>query len=142
MNTFKNQNAMVYIIGLFSLLYIVSTTFSNPIENTNFKDLILDSYCIYTLIILFYCIYCIISTMIHSNSKKDPILVVGIIFFFFAPIITGEGLLEKTGIIILLLNMLIWWIYYIKYKEKKFLVLTLGVLINLLVFSYCEILWD
>lgn len=131
-------------IIIFSIIYIVLTTFGNPIENITLKNIILNAYCIYIMAILAFWIYCIVYATKHIDKKpiSTVVLIVGSISFFTVPPITGEPILYHKGTLMLLVNIAIWFIYFAKHRDRKFLLLTIGTLVTMMALPYCNILWD
>ena len=129
-------------ILLYALLFMIITTFSNPL-NCESANLIITTSCfVFALIMTSYWLYCIVETFKSKKRFHGVILLVGLLIFFYVPLSLQQGLFLKTGTSVFLLNLIIWCTYYIKYRDLRFLILLGGWLCFLLTLPYCEILWD
>ena len=126
----------------FSLIFVFATTFYNPLVCESCKNIILISYTIYFAIVLGYWIFFIINKLVHGFEKWGIILLLGAVLFFIIPALSGQGLLLEIGMSILVLNMIVWSIYYIIQKDARVLILISGIIVIILTLPYCGILWD
>lgn len=143
----KNMNKYISIgvlvaILVFALSFVIITTFSNPQNGKNANLIITTVYSVFAFIMAGYWICCIVETFKAKKWLYGTILLVGLLLFFIIPISLRQGLFLQIGTIIFLLNMMIWGICYVKYRELFFLILIGGWLIFLLALPYCEILFD
>lgn len=129
-------------ILFFALSFIIITTFSNPIECERSKQNITIGYSVFAFIMTGYWVYCIVETFKSKKWFYGIIILVGLFVFFYIPSSLYQGLFLEIGTCIFLLNMLIWCVYYVKYRDMCFLILIVGWLFFLLTLPYCTILYD
>lgn len=129
---------------IFSLIYIITIAFTNPLECYNSKEIILLNVSIYSIIMICYWIYCIFDMLIFesNNRKKGGFLLSGMLLFYTIPIILKQGLLNRIGVCLIIFNIIMWGVYYIRIRDIRLLLLICGFLVILLTLPYCEILWD
>lgn len=133
---------MLIAIILFALSFIIITTFSNPL-NCDSSKLNITTICfVFALIMTVYWIFCIVETFKSKKWYYGATLLIGLLFFYYIPSSLRQGLFLEIGTSIFLLNVIIWCIYYAKYRDPCYLILILGWLVFLLTSPYCKILCD
>lgn len=137
-------NILKNAILLFTILFVICTNFTNPSESESSKNFILTIYSIYLLIIIFFWIvYVIIVVSTDTVSYAYKFLfVLGISIFFLNSFIEQQGMFERNGTLTMILNVLFFMLYATKHRDDLLFALTFGIVQAMLVFPYCEILWD
>lgn len=139
----KNISIGVLIaILLFVLSFITITTFSDPLYCERTNSIITTIYSLFAIIMTSYWLYCIVETFRLKKLLQGVVLLVGFLSFFHIPFSLRQGLFLEIGTSIFLINMIIWCIYYAKYRDLRFLILIGGWLFFLLTLPYFKILWD
>ena len=141
MNKYISIGVLTALI-IFVLLFIVITTFSNPIECGSANLTITTTYSVIVLIMTGYWIYCIVEALKTTKWFYGVILLVGLLVFYYIPFSLHQGLFLEIGTSVFLLNIILWCMYYVKYRDLCFLILIGGWLVILLTLPYCKILWD
>jgi len=141
MNNHISFGVLIAIL-VFALFFVIITEYSDPLCNENANLIITTVDTMFAIIMIGYWIYCIVETFKSKKRSYGVILIVGLLIFFYVPLFLQQGIFLETGTSIFLLNLIIWCIYYAKYRNLCFLILIGGWLCFLLTLPYCKILWD
>ncbi len=132
------QYFMIIVMLLF-VFFFVSCTICCDMP----KEIILTIYTIYLFVLTIYWIISIIHVYKHSQMNTfSKIILFCSLLFWIVPLLLHQGYFYKTGIIILMLNIIVWLLYIIKSNDMIIKILLFGIIEALLVFPYCSILWD
>lgn len=128
----------------FFFIYVIIIALTNPLECVVCRNIILIAFSIYTLLMIGYWVYCVLCLLVCSGAdrKVGILFLLSMILFFIIPPILNTGFLNKSGTILLVLNQILWWVYFIKTKDVGFLILICVSCVVLLTSPYCGILWD